>query len=171
MDVAGRRPLLLTALSGMAASSFALALSFTLHSGALAVFALLAFISFFSVGAGSVPWLIMSEIFSTSVRGQASSFATQLNWTCSFIVTLTFPAAVRAVGDAGTFAAYGCVSAGAVAFVWFQLPETKGRTLEEIGASFEDDADGGGRAGEKGGGGDEGAGDARAELAPSGASA
>merc|ERR1711934_1086977 len=59
-------------------------------SGTIALVSVILYIACFSIGLGAIPWLMMSEIFPVSVRGKASSLATLLNWTCSFIVTETF---------------------------------------------------------------------------------
>lgn len=106
-------------------------------SGTVALLNVIVYIACFSIGLGSIPWLIMSEIFPSRVRGPASSLATLLNWTCSFIVTETFSSIKAALHEQGVFWLYAAICLLGVAFVYFKLPETKGRTLEEIQMHFE----------------------------------
>ena len=90
----------------------------------------------FSLGSGAIPWLIMSEIFPLRIAGYASSMATLLNWTLSFIVTETFKEMNDKLTNAGTFWFYGAICAVGTVFIAFVVPETKGKTLEEIEQSF-----------------------------------
>jgi len=138
MDRAGRRMLLLISLTGM-----------TLFTGTLAAFyyndnkpawlsltSLVGYIVFFSLGLGAIPWLIMGEIFPGHVRALAASIATLLNWTLSFIVTETFASLLSALGPSVTFTIFGGVCALGICFVVAFVPETKGKTFEEIEALF-----------------------------------
>ncbi len=81
---------------------------------------------------GARPWLIISEIFPTKVRGRAASIATSTLWSGTLIVTFTFLSLVKALNLSGTFAIYGALSFVCFAYVWKMVPETKGRTLEQI---------------------------------------
>ncbi|EGD75291.1 hypothetical protein PTSG_06943 [Salpingoeca rosetta] len=143
VDKSGRRALLMVAGVGMAASSALLGYYFWLQnnqysvSGTVALVNVIVYIACFSIGLGAIPWLIMSEIFPGRVRGIASSFATLLNWTCSFIVTETFSSIKSALHEQGVFWLYAAVCVLGVTFVFFKLPETKGRSLEEIQLFFE----------------------------------
>jgi SP family arabinose:H+ symporter-like MFS transporter len=85
-------------------------------------------------------WLICSEIFPNKVRGRAMSVATFVIWTSCYIVAQTFPMLndSPAVGPAITFWIYGTVSLFSFGFVWLMVPETKGRTLEEIEQSWKE---------------------------------
>ena len=78
------------------------------------------------------PWLIISEIFPTKVRGRAASIATSTLWSGTLLVTLTFLSLVKVLNLWGTFAIYGALSFACLLFVWKMVPETKGRTLEQI---------------------------------------
>ena len=100
----------------------------------LALAALVAYIVSFSLGLGAIPWLIMGEIFPGHVRALSSSVATMLNWTCSFIVTETFDYVRVALGPAGTFLGFCAVCVAGFVFVAACVPETKGKSLEEIEA-------------------------------------
>ena len=96
-------------------------------SGNIAVVSVILYITCFSFGLGAIPWLMMSEIFPSRVRGLASSMATLFNWTCSFTVTETFSEMIKAFTEEGVFWFYGCVCVLGVLFVLFYVPETKVR--------------------------------------------
>jgi len=138
MDRAGRRLLLLVSLGGM--TIFAGALAAFHYNGAkpawLALTSLVGYIVFFSLGLGAIPWLIMGEIFPGHVRALAASAATLLNWCLSFIVTESFASLLSALGPANTFMTFAAVCAVGVGFVALCVPETKGKTFEEIEALF-----------------------------------
>ena len=124
---------------GMAASAAALA-AFHLNGQQptwLALAALVAYIVSFSLGLGAIPWLLMGEIFPGHVRALGSSVATMLNWTCSFVVTETFDYVRLALGPAGTFLGFCAVCVAGFVFVAACVPETKGKSLEEIQALFQ----------------------------------
>ena len=93
----------------------------------------------FSLAWGPVPWLIMSEIFPLRVRGPASSFATLTNWTLAFIVTNTFESMVTTLTNQGVYWFYAGFCLLGFVFVYILVPETKGKTLEEIEAMFDKD--------------------------------
>lgn len=139
VDRAGRRPLLLT---GTAVQSVALCLvAWLFHTGQNGVGLLLcimAFIAAFAMAMGPIPWILCSEIFPNKVRGRAMSLATFTIWTSCYIVAQTFPMLndSRVIGPAITFWIYALVSLLSWGFVLALVPETKGRTLEEIEASW-----------------------------------
>lgn len=134
LDRWGRRAILMTASGGMGLSLAALVIGLNVH-GASAIFMLasiLCYVAFFALGMGPGPWLIISEIFPTKVRGRAASIATSTLWTGTLIVTLTFLSLVKVLHLWGTFAIYGALSFVCLIYVWKAVPETKGRTLEQI---------------------------------------
>lgn len=149
MDKAGRRILLMVSAGGMALSSFLVGLSFYLRAlpaekmsdawntfiGELALISLLVYIVAYSLGMGAIPWIIMSEIFPAHVKGVAGSVATLINWFCSYAVTMTFNYMLL-WSSTGSFWIFAAVCVGAVAFVGLLVPETRGRTLEQIQSSF-----------------------------------
>ncbi|KAF4074441.1 hypothetical protein AMELA_G00239360 [Ameiurus melas] len=94
------------------------------------------FITGFALGWGPIPWLVMSEIFPTKARGLGSAACVLTNWTCAFIVTKTFQNLTDVLTSAGTFWMFSCLCALNVIFTVFFVPETKGKTLEEIQAHF-----------------------------------
>ena len=86
----------------------------------------------FSLGFGPIPWLMMGEILPAKIRGSAASVATAFNWMCTFIVTKTFNDIIGLIGTGGTFWMFGIVCVAGLGFVIFFVPETRGRSLEEI---------------------------------------
>ena len=141
IDRIGRRPLLLISLAGMAVSLFVLGGAFLLSQfksilGWIAVGSLMTYVGFFAVGLGPVFWLILSEIYPLRIRGRAMSVGTAANWLSNLIVALTFLTLTKVIGKPGTFWLYAAVTVGAWFFAYFLVPETKGRTLEQIEAHW-----------------------------------
>ena len=139
VDNAGRRPLLLI---GTAVQTLALALvSWMFHTqqnGLPLLFCIMAFTGAFAMAMGPIPWIMCSEIFPNKVRGRAMSIATFTIWSSCYVVAQTFPMLndSKAIGPVVTFCMYGVVSLLTFTFVLFAVPETKGRTLEEIESSW-----------------------------------
>ncbi|WP_339105518.1 sugar porter family MFS transporter [Haloterrigena salinisoli] len=152
MDRLGRRPLLLSGLGGMTVMLAVLGAVFYLPglSGMLGWFAtgsLMLYVAFFAIGLGPVFWLMISEIYPMEIRGTAMGVVTVLNWAANLIVSLTFLRLVDVFGQSGTFWLYGVLTLFALVFCYQLVPETKGRSLEEIEAdlretAFGTDADG-----------------------------
>ncbi|HVZ87850.1 MAG TPA: sugar porter family MFS transporter [Polyangia bacterium] len=143
IDRVGRRPLLLASLAGMALSLFALGLAFSLSRlagslGWIAVTGLMVYVGSFAVGLGPVFWLLLSEIYPLRIRGRAMSVATVVNWAANLLVASSFLTLTHLLGKAWTFWSYAAVSVGAWVFAFFLVPETKGRSLEEIEAHWRD---------------------------------
>jgi len=141
IDRVGRRVLLLWSLGGMAVTLLVLAAGFAVGtSGASAwitVLSVAAYVAFFAVGLGPVFWLLIAEIFPLAVRGRAMSLATISNWGFNLVVTITFLGLIDLFGRAGTFLIYAVLTLAAVAFTAVLVPETKGRSLEEIEDALE----------------------------------
>ena len=141
LDSFGRRPLLLMSLAGMVLGLIALGLAFSLPGlsgmlGRVAVASLALYVGSFALGLGPVFWLLISEIYPLKIRGLAMSIATTANWSANLIVAVTFLTLVQAAGKAWSFWIYGLVAVGAWIFAYFIVPETRGRTLEEIEAHW-----------------------------------
>ncbi len=142
IDSAGRRALLLTGLAGMAVSLLVLALGFLLgQSGGVlswvTALSLAAYVGFFAIGLGPVFWLLVAEIFPLATRARGTSVATFANWASNLVVALTFLLLVDAMGSAATFLLYAVLSVCAFMFTYALVPETKGKTLEQIEAEWE----------------------------------
>ncbi len=138
IDRLGRRALLMLASGGMAASLALLGLLFKLNPNAIfpILAVILVFVAFFAVGMGPGVWVVMSELFPTRIRGRAMAIATVTLWLACTALTLTFLSLVNAVGPSGAFWLYASICVFTYVFVWRVLPETKGRTLEEIERSW-----------------------------------
>jgi len=147
MDKAGRRLLLMISAGGMSIFLFLVGLAFFLEThvtgdsdetaySILALTGVLVYIVSFSLGMGAIPWIIMSEILPVNVKDVGGSIATLINWLSSFAVTMTVNLLLE-WSTSGTFWMYALVAAFTVLFVALWVPETKGRTLEEIQSSFQ----------------------------------
>ncbi|XP_035548661.1 sugar transporter ERD6-like 7 [Juglans regia] len=95
----------------------------------------LLYIGSFSAGMGAVPWVVMSEIFPINIKGRGGSLATQVNWFGAWLCSYTFNF-LMSWSSYGTFILYGAINALAIVFVVTVVPETKGRTLEQIQAAI-----------------------------------
>lgn len=147
VDKAGRRLLLIVSSSGMTLSLLLVSVAFYLKDvisedsrfysilGILSLVGLVALVITFSLGVGAIPWVIMSEILPVSIKGLAGSIATLANWLTSWAVTMTANL-LLSWSKGGTFAIYTLMTAFTIVFVSLWVPETKGRTLEEIQRSF-----------------------------------
>ncbi|XP_042344758.1 solute carrier family 2, facilitated glucose transporter member 8 [Plectropomus leopardus] len=102
----------------------------------LALASMAVFITGFALGWGPIPWLVMSEIFPSKVRGIASAVCVLTNWTMAFIVTKTFQDMMSLMTSAGTFWLFASMCIANVLFTIAFIPETKGKTLEQIEAIF-----------------------------------
>lgn len=139
MDRAGRRKLLIIAGSVMTLSCGLFGLYFMLPTPApswLAIMSLVIYIIGFSLGWGPIPMLIMSEIFPARARGTASGLASFVSWLSAFIITNEFANMNKLMGQAGTFWIFGICCLFSVMFVNKHLPETKGKSLEDIELYF-----------------------------------
>jgi len=141
LDRTGRRLLLLIGIAGMIASLTLLGLVFLLgaHSpalGWLAVGSVMLYVASFAISLGPIFWLLISEIYPLRIRGVAMGVATMANWGFNLLVALTFLLLIESFGAAYTFWMYAVVSVGSWIFSYRLVPETKGRTLEEINAKW-----------------------------------
>jgi sugar porter (SP) family MFS transporter len=138
IDRLGRRPLMMLASAGMAASLFALGLLFRFQPppALLILVVILLYVASFGVGLGPGVWVVISELFPTRIRGRAMSIATLCLWLACILITSTFLSLVEAVGSTGAFWLYAAMSVVNFLFIWRVMPETKGRSLEEIERSW-----------------------------------
>ena len=98
----------------------------------LILFAILGFVASFAVSIGPVMWVLFSELFPNRVRGTAISFVGLVNSIVAFLVTLVFPLQLETIGNSATFLIYGLFAVAGLGFVMRILPETRGRSLEEL---------------------------------------
>ncbi|WJX26603.1 putative polyol transporter 4 [Trifolium repens] len=142
IDKLGRKPLLYVSTIGMTVSLFSLsfALAFLGHAKVGIAFAILAVcgnVAFFSVGLGPICWVLSSEIFPLRLRAQASALGAVGSRVSSGAISMSFLSVTNAITVAGTFFVFGVISCSAVAFVHYCVPETKGKSLEEIEVLFQ----------------------------------
>ncbi|KAJ0080355.1 hypothetical protein Patl1_22734 [Pistacia atlantica] len=139
MDKAGRRPLLLFSVAGLCICFFVMGLAFCFQeishmeelTPILVLVSLVGASVANSVGMSGIPWVIMSEIFPMNVKAAAGSLVTFVCWSCSWVMTYTFNFMME-WSSAGTFFIFSGVNLATVIFIAKMVPETKGRTLEEI---------------------------------------
>jgi len=139
IDRVGRRPLLLIGIAGMALALGALGMAF--HGAApstsstwLAVISVMAYVASFAISLGPIFWLLIAEIYPLKIRSSAEGLSATFNWSSNLVVSLTFLTLLQFMGPARTFWLYGLLAVAAWIFSFYLVPETKGRTLEEIEA-------------------------------------
>jgi major inositol transporter-like SP family MFS transporter len=141
----GRRRMLVIGFSGVVASQALLALVFLLPQSDLASYTILAammlFVAFVQCFIGTCVWLLLSEMFPLAIRGFAMGIAVFALWTVNAAISFLFPIVVGALGSTGTFGLFVLVNLASLAFVIKCVPETKGRSLEELEAHFRGSAE------------------------------
>jgi SP family arabinose:H+ symporter-like MFS transporter len=135
VDKAGRRPLLLLGTAVQTISLLSVGRMFQVgNSGTAVLIWVLVYVAAFATAMGPIPWIIISEIFPSRIRGRASSVGTFSIWLSCYIVAQTFPILQAHFGTANAFYVYGVCSLASFVFVAAVIPETKGRSLEAIEA-------------------------------------
>ncbi|MDO6430627.1 sugar porter family MFS transporter [Flavitalea sp. BT771] len=135
IDKFGRKKLLLIGSIGMTIFLGLTAYAFNQGAGgSMVLLYLIGFIAFFAFSQGAVIWVFISEIFPNSVRSQGGSLGSSTHWIMAAIISWTFPVIVEGSKDGGyhSFVFYSIMMFIQLIFVWRVLPETKGKTLEEI---------------------------------------
>lgn len=154
VDKLGRKPLLLTGLIGMGLSLAAVGVAFqslgdvshtasdqgASDAGVITLVALVVYIASFAFSLGPVVWTIINEIYPREVRGRMVSIATAFNWFSAWVVSQFFLTLTESIGESGTFWLFSFFCIVAFFWIWAKVPETKGRTLEEIEAMWSDPA-------------------------------
>ncbi|MGI6322882.1 MAG: D-xylose transporter XylE [Bacteroidales bacterium] len=138
VDKFGRKPLMIIGALGMAVSMIGLGFSFSTHNeGVFALILMLTYVAFFAMSWGPVTWVLLSEIFPNSIRG-AMSIAVSAQWLANWLVSTTFPILndnqrlTELFNHGFSYWIYGIMGILAALFVWKFVPETKGKTLEDI---------------------------------------
>lgn len=134
IDKFGRRPLLMVSSGVMAFGQAGLAAAFLMHSppAALVLGIMLVCVAAFAIGLGPGVWVLIAEIFPTRIRGRAMSIATVCLWAACTLLTMTFLSLAKAVTPTGAFLIYAAMCVITFLIVLRTVPETKGRSLEEI---------------------------------------
>ena len=133
VDRFGRRGLMLIGCAGIALSHLLLGAAYTMGmKGLLVLMLTLSAIGCYGMSLAPITWVLISEIFPNRIRGAAISVAVSALWIACFILTYTFPILKSAVGVSGTFWIYAAICAAGFVFILLRVPETKGKTLEQI---------------------------------------
>lgn len=133
VDRLGRRPLMLFGAGGLVLIYLAMGLCYANGVKGLPVLLLvLASIGCYAMSLAPVTWVVISEIFPNRIRGAAMSVAVTALWIACFLLTYTFPILNAKLGSAGTFWLYAAICGAGLLFIGWKLPETKGKTLEQI---------------------------------------
>ncbi|KAM4819670.1 solute carrier family 2, facilitated glucose transporter member 3 isoform 2-T4 [Thomomys bottae] len=141
VERAGRRTLHMIGLGGMAACSVVMTISLLLKDkfdamSFICIAAILIYVAFFEIGPGPIPWFIVAELFSQGPRPAAMAVAGCSNWTSNFLVGLLFPSAAALMGSY-VFIVFAVFLVIFLIFTFFKVPETRGRTFEDITRVFE----------------------------------
>jgi len=137
LDRVGRRPLLLIGVAGQTIGLAILGAAFQFQQlssfkSYLAVGGLVIYVACFAFGLGPIFWLLISEIYPLKIRSAAMSAVTVANWGMNLVVAATFLTLVAVLGHAVTFWLYGVIAVAAWVFIYRLVPETKGKSLEQI---------------------------------------
>ena len=138
VDRIGRKPLLYVGVTGMTIALFALSFAFGHEGmlgsslGSIAITCLVVYIACFAFSLGAIAWILVAEVFPLRVRGRGVAAGTFFSGIANFAVSLTFLTLIHILGSAGTFAIYGTLCIATLVFVWFVVPETRGKDLERI---------------------------------------
>ncbi|WP_459187132.1 D-xylose transporter XylE [Parabacteroides sp. APC149_11_2_Y6] len=132
VDKFGRKPLLIIGSIGMALGAFAVAICDQLAiKGLVPVLSVIVYAAFFMMSWGPICWVLIAEIFPNTIRGKAIAIAVAFQWIFNYIISSTFPA-LYDFSPMFAYSLYGVICVLAAIFVWRWVPETKGKTLEEM---------------------------------------
>jgi len=132
VDKWGRKPLLMVGSVGMAVGMFAIgALAFLKIIGVSTLVFIIIYTASFMMSWGPICWVLISELFPNKIRGKAVAVAVAAQWAANYLISSTYPAMME-FSSGGTYWFYGAMSILSFFFVWKMVPETKGKTLEEM---------------------------------------
>jgi len=132
VDKWGRKPLLIVGSIGMAIGMIAIStLAFLDIIGTTTLIFIIIYTASFMMSWGPICWVLISEIFPNKIRSQAVAIAVAAQWTANFFISSTYPPMMK-FSNGGTYFFYGVMSILSALFVWKYVPETKGKTLEEM---------------------------------------
>ena len=140
IDRVGRRPLFMFGCFGIGAFMLLASYGFTVEdeaqSSLLVLIGMLGFVASFAFSLGPGMWVLFSEIFPNQIRGLAISCVGVVNSTVCVVVQFMFPWEMQTLGPSQTFLIYGVLALAGIAFIWRRVPETRGRSLEELEAAL-----------------------------------
>ncbi|XP_036410313.1 solute carrier family 2, facilitated glucose transporter member 2 isoform X1 [Megalops cyprinoides] len=141
VDRAGRRTLILIGLAGMCCCAVAMSVGLVYLTtyawmSYVSMAAIFLFVCFFEIGPGPIPWFIVAELFSQGPRPAAIALAGCCNWTSNFVIGMCFPY-IEALCGSYVFIIFAVILLGSTVFTYCRVPETKGKTFEEITAEFQ----------------------------------
>ncbi|MCE3202147.1 sugar porter family MFS transporter [Paenibacillus sonchi] len=138
IDKVGRKALLLTGTSLMTLCLAIIGAAFQmdLTTGPLVLILILIYVASFAISLGPVVWVMLSEIFPNRIRGKAVAIASMALWAGDYLVSQLFPPLLSSAGPANTFWIFGIASLFSLLFIWRAVPETKGRSLEQMEAMW-----------------------------------
>ena len=132
VDRFGRKPLLIIGSIGMAIGAFAVAICDNIGlKGIIPVLSIIVYAAFFMMSWGPICWVLISEIFPNTIRGKAVAIAVAFQWVFNYIVSSTFPPLYE-FSPMFAYSLYGIICVIAAIFVWRFVPETKGKSLEDM---------------------------------------
>ncbi|XP_032287753.1 solute carrier family 2, facilitated glucose transporter member 4 isoform X2 [Phoca vitulina] len=140
VERAGRRTLHLLGLAGMCGCAILMTVALLLLERVpamsyVSIVAIFGFVAFFEIGPGPIPWFIVAELFSQGPRPAAMAVAGFSNWTCNFVIGMGFPYVAEAMGPY-VFLVFAILLLGFFIFTFLKVPETRGRTFDQISANF-----------------------------------
>jgi SP family xylose:H+ symportor-like MFS transporter len=132
VDKWGRKPLLITGSIGMAVGMFAIStLAFNQVIGIWTLVFIIIYTASFMMSWGPICWVLIAEIFPNKIRGQAVAIAVAAQWAANYFISSTYPPMME-YSSGLTYGFYGLMAVLSAIFVWIWVPETKGKTLEEM---------------------------------------
>ncbi|KAF9182912.1 hypothetical protein BGZ51_004356 [Haplosporangium sp. Z 767] len=135
IDRVNRKTLMVASFAGISFSAILLVIGTYCDLGPLVVTAVFLYFAMFAFGLGPIPWLLLAEMLPTYALSSASSVATGVNWSMNFVIGLTFPSLTKALGN-GTFILFGAFTALGAGYIWYFVPETRGRPIEQVMAEM-----------------------------------
>merc|ERR1719445_629470 len=140
IEKAGRKTLMITGLSVMVVTTTMLLICLLLAESVptlayVSIAMVILFVVGFATGPGSIPWFFVTELFTQSARGMATSIAVVTNWTANFLVGLGFEPLKLVMGPY-VFIIFIVLQILFIVYIWFKVPETKNKPIEEIVAQF-----------------------------------
>ncbi|GAN11909.1 solute carrier family 2, facilitated glucose transporter member 1 isoform X2 [Mucor ambiguus] len=136
IDRMGRRPLLMIAEVGACIFSVLLIIGYVYNVGALLIVSVFGYVIAFAIGVGPIPWMMTSELTPVYASSAVGAIATAVNWAMNFLIGQCFPLIFEGI-KGYSFAIFAGVAALAFVFTYLKVPETKGRSLEDIVRGFE----------------------------------